>query len=108
MKCRIKSSGEIVDVINWSINGGYTDYIDKDGIEVSSLLNYYINFEPIVEDNIDWEQRRYELARVAMQGILSNPDLTDKGWDGIPTMIKACICYADELIKQLKEKQNEV
>lgn len=107
MKCKIKSSGEIVDVIGWRIDGAYTDYV-KDGIEIKSILNYYKDFEPIVENNIDWEQRRYELARVAMQGILSNPDLTDKGWDGIPSMIKACICYADELIKQLKEKQNEI
>lgn len=102
MKCKIKSSGEIVDVINWSINGGYTDYIDKDGIKVSSLLNYYKDFEPIVEDNIDWEQRRYELAKSAMHGILSNSRL-----EGIDAN-KEAILFADDMIKQLKEKQNEI
>ena len=103
MKCRKKSSGEIVDVINWSIDGAYTNYIDKDGCEVSSLLNYYKDFEPIVEDNIDWEQRRYEIAKDISCAYLqahSNIPFDD--------ISKVSIEFSDKLIKQLKEKQNEI
>ena len=60
MKARIKATGTIVeveglfDVGTALVNGRY--------FKVSEL-DFFDNFE-----TIDWEQRRYELAKAAMQG----------------------------------------
>lgn len=48
---------------------------------------------------IDWEQRRFELVKAAMQGLLSCPDV-----DGTPDDISEwSITQADALIEKLKE-----
>lgn len=102
MKCRIKSSGEIVDVISWGFDCSWTNYV-KDGIEIKSTLNYYKDFEPIVENNIDWEHRRYEIAKDISCAYLqahSNIPFDD--------ISKVSVEFSDKLIKQLKEKQNEI
>ncbi len=79
MKARIRKTGEIVDIICWC--GTYerndsdnVSYIDSDGNEHSQEkgLNYHWDFE-IIDDIIDWEQRRYEIAKAAMQGFCANP-----------------------------------
>lgn len=60
----------------------------------------------IIDDNtdkaIDWEQRRYEIAKDVLAGLVSahQPGLTDDTNDPL-----SAIMYADELIKQLKSKQ---
>jgi hypothetical protein len=53
---------------------------------------------------IDWEQRRYELAKSAMQGLLCAPIV--EGIDPNPTpleLAKAAIRNADALIEELKK-----
>lgn len=53
---------------------------------------------------IDWEQRRYELAKAAMQGILCAPIV--EGVDPNPTpweLARAAVKNADALIKELKK-----
>lgn len=56
--------------------------------------------------SIDWEQRRFDLAKSAMQGMLSNPtyDVFDNGFSNANTqlIVLSSIEYADELIRQLK------
>ena len=66
------------------------------------------NQEHIVEANkmIDWEQRRYELAKAAMQSLLANPSIvkdyvTDSSIQWIDNY---SIIFADEMIKQLKRE----
>lgn len=61
----------------------------------------------ILDESIDWEQRRYELAKAAMQGIISNPvtfKLMQKPKHiGTNEMISLnAVGVADELIKRLK------
>lgn len=46
---------------------------------------------------IDWEQRRFELAKDAMKGRLA----IDDNWDK-ESLCRWCIAIADEMIKQLK------
>lgn len=85
MKAKIRKTGEIVDVISYSgstIRNEYIDkvsYIDSKGVEHErESLNYYWDFEQIPdvkEDNflkIDWEQRRYEIAREILPSIAEN------------------------------------
>ena len=71
--------------------------------------------EHIVEANkmVDWEQRRYELAKTSMHSILSNSDILNcamsKGVSNHRLTIIVCqnaIIMADDMIKQLKGQQN--
>jgi hypothetical protein len=50
---------------------------------------------------IDWEQRRYELAKAAMQGVLSNPAFCGTYSKREAPIIIALDC-ADNMIKKLK------
>lgn len=53
------------------------------------------------EKKIDWEQRRYELAKAAMQGFCSNPH--QQIMDADSNMVAEwSIGFADSLIKKLK------
>ena len=71
MKAIRKETKEIVDIIS---HGGishtkrshsdYVKYINKDGVECKSDENFYLDFEPIQEKQIDWEQRTWEAALV--------------------------------------------
>lgn len=57
-------------------------------------------------DNTDWEQRRYEIAKAAMQGVLSNPAFCNTSTNkDFP--IKIAIYSADKLIEELKKTKNE-
>lgn len=83
MKKRIRKTGEIVDVIAYSgchsrMNDDYVSYIDSKGEEHQAVrgLNYYLDFEDVEEEpalsetDIDWEERRYSIAKKFMSFIL--------------------------------------
>lgn len=56
---------------------------------------------------IDWEQRRYEIAKAAMVGQLASPIV--EGIDPNPSMQDVCIWsvkFADALINELKKHDN--
>lgn len=55
-----------------------------------------------ITDTPNWEQRRYEIAKAALSGLLANPLFNDT--TGIA---KRAIKYADDMIKQLKQHCNE-
>lgn len=107
MKARIKETGEVIDFKGCSIEHGICTWIGSDNM---------INQRPmppggieILEKNsdfnsIDWEQRRYELAKSAMQGILCAPIV--EGIDPNPTpweLARISVRNADALIKELKK-----
>lgn len=52
---------------------------------------------------IDWEQRRYELAKAAMQGFCSNPHEQVMSASSNMTA-EWSLGFADALIKKLKEE----
>ena len=94
---------------------GYKPLMTSDGKLVSIVPEdmtkndaYWIKTERIVPV-IDWEQRQYELAKAAMQGMLSNAsyDVYDNSFSNANTELIASssIKYADEMIRQLKECQ---
>ncbi len=56
-------------------------------------------------DNIDWEQRRYEIAKAAMQGVLSNPAFCNMSTKK-DIAIKIAVYSADKLIEELKSTNN--
>lgn len=56
--------------------------------------------------HIDWEQRRYEIAKAVIVGRLASPVID--GVDPNPSMQDVCkwsVMFADALIKELKKQQ---
>lgn len=110
MKARVKATGEIINIADYA--RVRLDRCDSYGnpIELS-----FDEVEILQErsDNIDWEQRRYELAKAAMQALISNSffmknlgmyldEHPDKKMDAIEVVAIESINYTDVLIKKLK------
>lgn len=51
---------------------------------------------------IDWEQRRYEIAKEILAAIISNPEFQFFG-SGREDRVRIAVLYADTLIKELKK-----
>lgn len=112
MKKKIRKTGEIVDVISYnkysltSRNSelDWVSYIDSKGQEYERKkgLNIYWDFEDVEEvlsTDIDWEQRRYEIAKDVL------PDFRDGSniWLSAKEAAKCAVHYADALISELKK-----
>lgn len=93
MKARVKATGEIVGVEDLYDDG--TALVKGRYFKVSEL-DFFDNFE-----TIDWEQRRYELAKSAMQGYCITLGINDDSetYDDIAI---GSLRAADALIKKLK------
>lgn len=126
MKAIIRKTGEIVDIVSYS--GGTVrcdildrvSYIDSKGIEHDrETLNYYWDFEQIdvKEDafsKIDWEQRRYEIAKemlpytaeTSRSILMSGHGLGDdaKGKTLTEVCASSAVSFADALIEELKKE----
>ena len=88
MKARVKSTGEIVEIKDLYDDG--TALVGNMYIKVSEL-NFF-------SENIDWEQRRYELAKDIIKIVIAN----DYGVNS-DVVAKYSLNCADALIKRLKE-----
>lgn len=101
MKAKVKDTGEIVDVKftthpNPAVEETYWWCKDKQESYHKSELDF-------MECDIDWEQRRYELAKEAMNGLLCA--IVD-GVNPTPIVedtVNLSLTLADELIRKLKE-----
>lgn len=91
MKAKIKSTGETVNV-HEDING---DFVTESG-------SLYRNWQLEFEKEIDWEQRRYEIAKELMRGFATNPHnmLVDAK---IGTLAEWSVSGADSLIAELRK-----
>jgi hypothetical protein len=52
---------------------------------------------------IDWEQRKYELAKEFMAAIIAQHITPLRNWDEVVRITEECIEAANEMIKQLKQ-----
>ena len=115
MKKRLRKTGEIVDVIDFCCielikerdDKDWVSYIDSKGVEhhVEHGLNIYWDFEDVEEElttQIDWEERRYEIAKEIMAAFLSNSNVAVHG-DSAETHASDAVLYADALIAELKK-----
>ncbi len=96
MKARIKSTGVLVDVtpqlnINSQHNNDYL-YVCDNMVYRECELDF---------SAIDWEQRRYELAKDIIKAIVAD----DRGGNS-DALAKYAVNCADALIKRLKEVNN--
>lgn len=124
MKKRIRKTGEIVDVISFTAPFGTTrkdtrdfvSYIDSKGRERAKVpMNIYWDFEDVEEVlsiDIDLEQRRFDIAKRCINGILANDEMVDLANDAglkkncrdIPTNVaEMAVAFADALIAELKK-----
>lgn len=98
MKAKIKTTGEIVEVEDLYDDG--TALVKHRYFKVSEL-DFFEDF-----GTIDWEQRRYEIAKSAMQGMLAHstrykPRNPNMNWHiAIAEEAKE---LADALIKELNK-----
>lgn len=109
MKARIKKTGEIINIADYARID--LDVCDSYGNPISVSPN---EIELISENNnsIYWEQRRYEIAKTAMQGILSNQDQVNYACSKVNhgnrpyalsiAVAQYAIACADALIDELK------
>lgn len=97
MKAKIIGTGEIVDVRpngEIMIHQRCTKYVTEDGrVFFDSELNL---------PAIDWEQRRYEIAK----DILASSFATPMEGVSMVSYIHDCAQWADFLIEELKRKQS--
>lgn len=96
MKARIKSTGVLVDVTpKVNVNAQHS----KDYLYVCDNMVYReceLDFSAI-----DWEQRRYELAKDIIKAVVAD----DRGGNSA-AIAKYVVNCADALIKRLKEVNN--
>ena len=103
MKARIIKTGEEITIIGISKEWGTAQYYGSDGVYRQRTFK---DKEIEILDTtptIDWEQRRYEIAEEAMNGLLSAPVVDgvnpNPSFKDIATF---SVRLADELIKELK------
>lgn len=92
MKARVKSTGEIVEIKNLYDDG--TALVNDKYFKVSEL--------DFFSETIDWEQRRYELAKDIIKAVVAD----DCGGNS-DAIAKYAVNCADALIKRLKEVNHE-
>ena len=111
MKARVKATGDIIDVSQTesiiTSRGLERQYIDNQRkwcTYVQSELEF-IHEKP--QKDIDWEERRYEIAR---QMLLITSNFTELAYNGISQRricpedaVQYAIKYADALIAELKK-----
>lgn len=88
MKATIKATGEIVEIKDLYDDG--TALVGNMYIKVSEL--------DFFSETIDWEQRRYELAKDIIKAVVAD----DRGGNS-DAIVKYAVNCADALIKRLKE-----
>lgn len=103
MKARVIATGKIVDVL---ANGNYYDTIDN--------KERYYGHELDFNDTADyWTRLEHQYAGMAMQGILSNPELfkaTAKNAEEFGLIVPQAVAidashFAHALVQKLKEKE---
>lgn len=107
MKARVKSTGVLIDVIpkinTNALHSGDNLYVCDNMV----FRECELDFLNIGNSAIDWEQRRYEIAKSAMQGILCAPIV--EGVDPNPTpweLARTAVKNADAFIKELMNKND--
>jgi len=98
LKAKVKATGEVIDVEpSGTMLVSCGSFITKDGRKIPGTA---LEFEKA----IDWEQRRYELAKSAMQGRLSNQygDVL-VGERDFEEVAVSSVEFADALIAELKK-----
>ena len=104
MKARIKETGEVLRVLDLDSERILIKY----GSEVKALRIHEVDLisesaEDYKKREIDWEQRRYEIAKDVLASSFASP----MEGTSILSYVGDCVKVADMLIEELKKKINE-
>lgn len=115
MKKKLRKTGEVVDVIDFCCilirernDDDWVSYIDSKGVEhhTERGLNIYWDFEDVEEEltkEIDWEQRRFELIKSAIQGFCANSEPSITQGTTFQQLAEWSIEMADIIIVELRK-----
>lgn len=98
MKARIKKTGEIINIANYA--KVTLDQCDSWGNPIELGFDEVEILQEPTSD-IDWEQRRYEIAKEAIRGVALNADCFTR--IEIETTVNNALELADLLIVELKK-----
>jgi len=106
MKARNNNTGEVVTNFGFSKEFGTVSYIDSKGVLTFNTPNS-CEWTIIDEEemNFDWQSFRAEAAKDFVEIICNHKYNVKEEW--YPIICKEAIALADELIKQLKEKEEK-
>ena len=100
MKARVKATGEIVDVYS-SIHKG-CDYDGSDG------YSYMKEDIIILDDEPDyWTRLEHQAAIGAMQGLLSNPSITERELTTRKGIVEDAERLANALVEKYKKEERK-
>ena len=102
MKAKIEKTGEIITVRHECDSYGRVRYRDCSHQNGELYDSFELDFKVDNQKSIDWEQRRYEIAKAVIGGLEVNSQ------SPIESDCKLAVEIADEMIKQLKEEKNDV
>ena len=109
MRAKIRATGEVVEVHYWYQKSSTKEHIYRESSDLRGNRCWSENELDFIEltKHIDWEQRRFELVKSAMQGLCASGKHHHKTsadiYDG--TLSDLAIRIADVIIAKLKERQ---
>lgn len=103
MKAKIKATGEIINIADYA--RVVLDQCDSWGNPIELGFDEVEILQETTSD-IDWEQRRYEIAKTVVHGQLTGPiiDGVDPN-PSIPNLAKWAVKIADAVIDELKNNK---
>lgn len=102
MKAKMIKTGEEITIIGTSKECGTTLYYGSDGIyRQRTFRDNELEFINTTDARpIDWEQRRYEIARDMMAASFTQP----MAGVSIASYVHNCVLWADAIIEELKKE----
>ena len=95
MRARVKETGEIVEVV---LNGIFYDRTDN--------KERYYHHELDFNDTTDyWTRLEHQYAGMAMQGLLSNPSITERELTTRKGIVEDAQYIAHALVEKMKEER---
>lgn len=103
MKARIKGTDRVLEVVSYSRDNNWIEYEEIEDGQVRYNTRSLDEVELIVDNApspIDWEQRRYEIARDLFSAQTSDPEIVECNTKQV--LANWCVKYANALIERLK------
>lgn len=103
MKYRHRKTGEIINVLRHNERGDFAECTDNNGKVYGLQVNLFRDYEQVIEDKtINWEQRRYEIAKAMFPTCIEEYSSMDDF--RIEKGAEYAVMCADALIKELQKK----
>ncbi|WP_455994880.1 hypothetical protein [Porphyromonas endodontalis] len=103
MKARIKGTDRVLEVVSYSRDNNWIEYEEIEDGQVRYNTKSLDEVELIVDNArspIDWEQRKYEIAKELLVAQISDPEIAENNTGQI--LATWSVKYADALIEKLK------